>query len=367
MRMGLLTALLVGVSLIHGGALADTGQRAKALFQEGNRLRAKRDHAGALARYREAYQLAPSYKIDLNMGLSYLDMGRRAEAATMLERFLRRGAHRSPGYIVTLAHRRLARLKRSLASIRVQCGMGDATVTVNGLVRGRTPLHEAIYFAVDGVPMSLDITVRRRGYLPRTFKRVLRTGRHVELDVVLRPGPRVPGVRVQMDLDRSLGPKVPHAREQLELDDSLGPWPSRAVMETEMDDEGDPIQAAQRRRKTIWGLTLLGTGLALAVTAGVLYGVGVSAGDEAYERYQASTAGTDQATIDGHREEVEAARAKVAAGSVLLGAALAATGVSIYLLVTRPVAADRRRSAGVGALGVVPVQGGAAVSLGGRF
>ena len=365
MRAGLpLVALLAGL-LIPAGALADDVRtRARVLFDEGNRLRASRDHVAALAKFREAYRLAPSYKIDLNMGLTLLDLGRRAEAAVVLERFLHRGAHRSPSYIVTVAHRRLARLKKRLASVRIQCPVSGAIVMINGQDRGRTPLHEAVYFEVAGVPITFDITVGRRGYYPLTLKRVLRPGRHVDLEVVLRPRPKVPGARVQMDLGSRLGkgPAVPDASEQMELDDSLGPWPTRADVEA-----GDPILVQQRQRKTLWGYALLGTGLACVVTAGVLYGVGVSSGDEAHDQYQASTASTDQSTIDVHREDVEAARAKVAAGNVLLGVAAVAAGISIYLLVTRPSTNHDPVASRPPGVGVMPVRGGAAFSFGGQF
>ena len=360
-----MTLALLGALLIPAGAQADARARARLLFQQGNELRARSDHAGALEKFRQAYRLLPSYKIDLNMGLTLLDLGRDQEAAAVLERFLRRGAHRSPGYIVTLAHRRLERLRRRLASVRVQCQVAGATVVVDSRVRGRTPLHEAAYFKVSGA-RSVNVLVRRRGYAPFSRKVVLGQGQHLDLEVVLRPA-RVPGTRVQMDLKRSLAPTVPGADEQLELDDSLGPWPTKAVMEIDFGDAADPMLAAQRRRKTVWGYTLLGTGLACAVTAGVLYGVSISSGNEAHEQYRASTADTDQATIDLHRQDVEAARAKVAAGNVLLGAAAVAVGISVYLLLTRPdVAAEQP---GIGAVGVAltPVRGGAAFILGGRF
>ncbi len=362
MRAALLCLLTVAGLLISAPARADR-QVARELFLEGNRLRAGGDHAAALAKYRAAYRQVRSYKIDLNMGLTLMDLGRKAEAAVTLERFLRRGASRSPGYIVRLAHKRLAHLKRSLASVRIQCTVAGAAVLVNGRLRGRTPLYEPLYFSVGGVPMTLDIRIHRRGYLSRTFRRVLRPGRHVELEVRMRPG-RLPGARDQLDLTPDLGRDVPDAREQLELDDDLGPWPAREQMEVDLD-AGDPIAVTERRRKTIWGFALLGTGLALAVTAGVLYGVGVSDGDEAHALYSQATAQTDQSVIDGHRNDVLAARSKVAAGSALLGVGVVAAGVAVYLLVTRPEAPGRYASRP--ALGITPLAGGAAISLGGRF
>ena len=362
MRAGLLSLLLAAGLLAPAAARADR-QVARELFLEGNRLRARRDHAAALAKYRAAYRLLPSYKIDLNMGLTLMDLGRRAEAAATLERFLRRGASRSPGYIVRLAHKRLAHLKRSLASVRIRCPVPGAAVLVNGQLRGRTPLHEPIYFNVGGVPMTLDIKVHRRGHLPATFRRVLRPGRHVELDAPLRRRPRVPGAKDQLDMTPGLGRDVPGAREQLELDDDLGPWPAREQMEVDFD--ADPIHVTERRRKTVWSYGLLGGGLVCVAAAGVLYGVGVAQGDEAHALYSEATAQTEQAQVDGYREDVLSARSRVAAGSVLLGVGAVAVGVAVYLLVTRPEAPATLASRP--ALGIAPLTGGAALSLGGRF
>ena len=131
-------------------------------------------------------------------------------------------------------------------------------------------------------------------------------------------------------------------------------------------DEGSAISEKHsnpdiRRTKTIWGATALGIGAACTITAAVLYGVGGSQGTAAYDEYQSATNTTD---VGHYHDEVEAARTKLIAGHVLLGVAVAAFGVGIYQMLTRPeIPVEGSRTTP----GFAPTHGGGAVTIKGRF
>ena len=85
-----LTGLAVVLALsVPAVTLADSPrQRAAGLFRQGNEQYARGDVKGALEKFLQARGLFPSYKLDLNIATCLYDMGRHAEAARELERFL---------------------------------------------------------------------------------------------------------------------------------------------------------------------------------------------------------------------------------------------------------------------------------------
>ena len=122
--------------------------------------------------------------------------------------------------------------------------------------------------------------------------------------------------------------------------------------------------ARKRRSKTIWAWTSLGLGAACLVTAGVLYGVGQSAGSEAYGSYHDAR---DQQQMKSHWEEVEAAEAKLVAGHVLVGVGAAAVGFALYQFISRPSAAQASAASTAPRVGFVSSGSRAGLTLSGRF
>jgi tetratricopeptide (TPR) repeat protein len=100
-----------------------------------------------------------------------------------------------------------------------------------------------------------------------------------------------------------------------------------------------PADDGARRRKTVIGYTALGIAGALVVTAGVLYGVGLSSRSSAHSDYLAAT---DQGVMNDRWADVESAQNKITAGHVLIGLGAVALGFSLYELLTRPRAEQRK-------------------------
>ena len=300
-------------------------EQARILFGQGNALRKAGDHEGALRKFRAAYRLLPSFKIDLNIAFTLYDLKRNAGAAASFARFLRRGAGNSPRKMVRLARARLRQLRLKVASVRLRCPVSGATVTVDGRRRGITPLPAEVYLE----PGRHRLALALEGYVPASLGLELTAGEHVERTVELEPRAK----------------PVPR--------DAVEPTPE------------DPIILQQHRRKTTVGYITLGTGLALAAAGGFMIGLGATSGSQAHDAYTAESSKPDgnSAIIAGHREDVESARSLVIAGDVLVGVGLVAIGVSVYQFVTRP----QLREQGTPSLSLAPAPGGAALLLGGRF
>jgi len=272
-------------------------ERARVLFREANKLYSRGMYLDALQKYRDARALYPSFKIDLNIGATLDALGRRTEAAAFIERFLVQSAS-APAEIIDAARSRLEELRKKLARVRVTSLVEGATLWVDGKAVGTTPFELPVYLE----PGRHAFKLERAGHEPVSRDLDLGAGEQATLDLTPRPRARTPSSQ-------------PAATRPVER-----PAP-------------DPTLEARRRSRTLWAYGALGAGAALAVTAAVLYGVGASQGSEAHESYRAAT---DPDEIEQRYQDVEAAQTKLVVGHVLIGAAVAAVGTSVYLFLTRP-------------------------------
>lgn len=293
-RLVLVLALLLAAPATTEAQSAK--ERARVLFREANTLYSRGMYLDALQKYRDARALYPSFKIDLNIGATLDALGRRTEAAAFIERFLVQSAS-APAEIIDAARSRLEELRKKLARVKVTSLAEGATLWVDGKAVGTTPFELPVYLE----PGLHAFKLQRAGHEPVSRDLDLGAGEQATLD--LTPRPRAPSS--QPAATRPVTPPV----------------------------APDPTLQARRRSRTLWAYGALGAGAALAVTAAVLYGVGASQGSEAHESYLAAT---DPDEIEQRYEDVEAARTKLVVGHVLVGAAVAAVGTSVYLLLTRP-------------------------------
>ena len=147
------------VLLIPGVSAAQTPkEKARKLFKEGSALYNKRDYAGALKKYRAAKEHLPgSFKIDLSIAAALLKVRppNRAEAAMIFEEVLgrkdvKRRYKRDP-------KRKLRKLKKRLASLRVDCTEKGALVKVDGKAMGTIPLKTRIYLTPRDKPYTIKV------------------------------------------------------------------------------------------------------------------------------------------------------------------------------------------------------------------
>lgn len=340
---GCLVLIILSATAIAPAAQAETPHRdaAGALLREGNALYRDKDYAGALEKFRKAYALYPSHKIDFNLANALEALSRHAEAATHLERFLGGPAEGTPQEVLAKARARLERLKRTQARLELSCTVEGAGVKVDGKEVGSTPHKHGLYLP----PGRHRLELTKEGFV-RFFQELdLRAGEDRRVTVTLTR------VSVDRPLPATSRPASPARR------------PSSSATAT---DTGGPAPGQPKQRSRLWAYLGLGTGLACAAAAGVLYGVGSSQGSEAHDKYQAAWQADEIAL---HRGDVEAAEAKLVAGHVLAGVAAVAIGFSIYQFIItagseRPTS---KKTETVTTFGLSPLGSGAAMSLQGRF
>jgi hypothetical protein len=116
-------------------ARTEAGER----FDRGLRLFNAGDSAGALAEFRRAYELVPNVLVLYNIGLVYAQMGRAVEATDALDKVVA-----TPGNLSAerraIAERTRAEQAARVVSIALDATVEGATVEVDGVEAGKTPL-----------------------------------------------------------------------------------------------------------------------------------------------------------------------------------------------------------------------------------
>jgi hypothetical protein len=155
---------------------ADARQR----FEQGIKLFRQGDHDGAIAQFTRAAELAPHAVIFYNLGLSFEALGRPVEAIDAMRRALA-----GPG---TLSKQRIERAEKTIAEqsplvaeLEVVCGVAGATVRVQGIDRGKTPLPSPL--RVKGGTLLVEVIAP--AHLPSRQEVVVAGGQRKPVEVTL--------------------------------------------------------------------------------------------------------------------------------------------------------------------------------------
>ncbi len=184
-------AILLVMGMLPLAAHGDANKEAAVLlFKEANKLRKAKKYAEALKRYRTARKLLTSFKIDYNIALTLEKMGRHVEAARAYQQFLNTGAGISAKRTKRVK-KKLRRLQKKIAVLKVSCKVEGAVVKVDGNEVGKTPLGEVIFLE----PGKHRVEVVKEGHEPFSRELKLRKGKkktvRVKLKKVKKP-PEVP-------------------------------------------------------------------------------------------------------------------------------------------------------------------------------
>ena len=161
-------------------------KQARASFQEAVEKFDAGDYEGAVALFRKAYELNPSWKIFYNIGQCEAALKRHGEALDAFEQYLSEG-----GDEVEVKRREevlaeVARLRQMSGSIEIAAPEG-ATIWVGGVERGRAPLPGRIRVAA-GVDHAVRVELDGEVLLDRA----VRVGGEENLLVDANPRPQEP-------------------------------------------------------------------------------------------------------------------------------------------------------------------------------
>jgi len=356
------TWTVLGVLLLFAGpAQADP---AELLLKKGIRLYAVADFDGSLKKLKDAYGKTRAPKtlgrILLYMGCNHAEKGEADKARKAFKNALK--IHPSltidPRGLKPAIVKVFLEVRDSLmGSLSVQTTPSGALVKLDGNEVGKTP----VYLHMVGIGGHV-VAVRREGYAEQTrvvtvapdqVKTVTLTLKKVAAAFTASQPASAPTEPTEPKVASTA--VAPPGDQQVKATDIIPRAPSHEdVMQT-------------RRQKTTWAYVMLGVSGAAATTMAVLYGVGKAKGDEAYAEYIESS---DPEVIADYHRQLDDAETMMAVGHGMLALSVAALGVSIYQLLSRPeLPADFNiQDAGASIrLDVMPTAGGAGVVLGGRF
>jgi tetratricopeptide (TPR) repeat protein len=170
----------------------DKKAAAREMLVEGQAMYEKANYAGALRKFAEAYATFPSPKIWINIGNADMNLGRDVEALEAFDNFLRFAAD-EPVEKRDYADKQVAKLKRRLGQLSIDCNLGGADVALDGRNVGSTPLAAPIWTP----PGSHRLLVTHPDALPSEQRLEVSAGKpeliQVHLQIQARPDGRPQG------------------------------------------------------------------------------------------------------------------------------------------------------------------------------
>jgi hypothetical protein len=136
-------------------ASASPKAAARKKLMEGAELLKKRDFQAALERFQSAYEILPSPKIQYNLGLAYMGLGRNADALAAFHNFLSE-ADDASGETITSARKYKEALVQKIFRLTVSADVEGASIGVDGRTFGNTPHLDEIILDAGAHALVVD-------------------------------------------------------------------------------------------------------------------------------------------------------------------------------------------------------------------
>jgi tetratricopeptide (TPR) repeat protein len=280
----------------------DTDQEAREAFQGGVEKFHEKDYGAAVALFRRAYELSPTWKLYFNIGQCEAALKRYGLALDAFEAYLVSGGDEIPPDRVEIVLSEIDRMTRLVGELEVVAPDGSE-VFVDGLFRGMTPFSG---------PIRVSAGLR---------KIEVRQGDAVVLSQELRVLGRGKN-KVEAIVKTSVEPPKPEeALPQEQKEPEVVP------------EEGEPQPLPKDYPPLLsWGWAMGGTGAAVLLAGAVTGALAVSQYSELKEACPNKICG--KSSDFELKDQVD--RLQVATNVLLpLGAALAATGIVLIIIGTK--------------------------------
>jgi hypothetical protein len=218
----------------------------ESLIKEGVEARKAGDDAGAVALFERANALGESPRALAQLGLAEQALGRWVEAEEHLTRALAFSNHPWISANASVLRESVGAVAQHLGSLSVEANVAQAELLVDGVSSGKLPLAKPLRLMAG----AYTIEIKRAGYYPKTRRVVIDAGGMATESFSLQPEQAAPA---------SVAPSSTVAGPRAA---TPAPAPPPAIAK----------QAPGTRYGTWKWVALAGSG-ALAVTAGVLFGL----------------------------------------------------------------------------------------------
>jgi tetratricopeptide (TPR) repeat protein len=162
----------------------------------------------SLAEFERAVKLAPSYRLQYNIGQVQYELGNYVAALRAFQRYLAEGADRIPPDRRAHVQREIESLEGHMAKVKVRTNVAGAVVAVDEVRAGLAPLSRAVWVN----PGVHRISALKAGYLPSTVTVTAASGEQVDvaLDLTAHPGASAPTTAPLVPLSDLQAASDPH-------------------------------------------------------------------------------------------------------------------------------------------------------------
>ncbi len=312
--------LLLFSLLSAGPALAgeDEAQTAASEhFDRGVELYEEGSLDAALVEFQRAYELLPDFRLLYNLGQVQAERQEYVLAAQLLEQYLKDGGDEIDTERLSKVLDDIERLGKSIAELWVEVDVDDATITVNGVEIGTSPLKRYVKINAG----KAEVRIEKPGFVPHA-------------DTLMVAGRERPRLVVELK---------PEQKAQA----PMAPQPTTTVSES-------PVTEEEPSYTAFW----VSSGIAVAL-AGVAGTFGYLAYDDNQRlEDELNRFPANESRIDDLSNQVET-QALISDGAA--AGALLAAGFAIYFLADPPLRTVEREQ--TGSLRLIPTRGGAGLGV----
>ncbi|MFO0553515.1 MAG: PEGA domain-containing protein [Polyangiaceae bacterium] len=187
----LLALLLGGIVLttLAAPVYADTPtpawKEADEHFRQGVQLFKENNFTAALVEFKRAYEIDPKYQVLYNIGESHYQLQDYANALKTFEKYLAEGGTKIPAKRRKEVEKEMVTLKGRVATITITTSEPGATITIDDVSMGKTPLEPVLVSAG-----RRKITATLEGRVPVTQVVDLAGGDQQTIDLAIPAAPK---------------------------------------------------------------------------------------------------------------------------------------------------------------------------------
>ncbi len=143
-----LLTMVSAVGLVSAEPSEREQKQAEGHFQRGVELHDNGDYRAALIEFKQAYELAPIFHLLYNLGQESAELKDYVQAHKHFIRYLKDGGNQISDERRAAVKRKIARLKKYLATLDFEISEEGAEVAIDGIVIGTSPIDESIPVSV---------------------------------------------------------------------------------------------------------------------------------------------------------------------------------------------------------------------------
>lgn len=198
-------ALLIGLSFVgvaHAEPSAAAQEEGRAHFQKGVGYFRVGDFRAALGEFNKANAVAPSFRIQFNIGQTCAELQDHVCAMKAFTTLLDEGGKQVPANQRTIAEKELKRLQALVGTVRIVVDVEGAALTIDDQPAGTSPLGEPTMVAAG----KRKITAKKSGLSPVSATVDVPAGETVEVSLAFAESKNQPNVVVSKDTSPSRTP-----------------------------------------------------------------------------------------------------------------------------------------------------------------